>query len=237
METFARKVKRRSPLLLAALLAQTAGATIPEGSASHAVAAAAPARAPTLVRLEPDAFASADALTAAMNACVDAIVARDFAKASPSCDRAVQIARTEGGVSGSSVVNLINRRSGRYELAAAVSNRAVLKWMMADASYAQDLERAKALGSQLDFVQANLAAIGSEAESRGLGGGALAQATRLSSLPSQSPAGGSDDSLQRVDWNQPSRKASLIQSTRAGDPAAALSASNATTSKRAGSVR
>ena len=164
METFARKIKRRSPLLLAALLAQTAGATIPEGSASHTVAAAAPARAPTLVRLEPDVFASADALTAAMNACVDAIVARDFAKASPSCDRAVQIARTEGGVSGSSVVNLINRRSGRYELAAAVSNRAVLKWMMADASYAQDLERAQVLGSHLDFVQANLAAIGSGAD-------------------------------------------------------------------------
>jgi len=164
MEAFGSKVKRRSPLLLAALLAQSAGATIPEGSTSHAVAAAVPRPAPTLVRLEPDPFASADALTATMNACVDAIVARDFATASASCDHAVQIARSEGGVSGSSVVNLVNRRSGRDELAAAVSNRAVLKWLMADASYAQDLERAQVLGSHLDFVQANLAAIGSEAD-------------------------------------------------------------------------
>ena len=164
METFAGQVKRRSPLLLAALLAQSAGATIPEGSASHAAAAAAPTRAATLVRLEADPFASPDALTVTMNACVDAIVARDFVKASASCDHAVQIARTESGVSASSVVNLVNRRSGRYQLAAAVSNRAVLKWLMADASYAQDLERAQALGSHLDFVQANLVAIGSEAD-------------------------------------------------------------------------
>ena len=35
METFGCKVKRHSPLLLAALFAQTAGATIPKGNASH----------------------------------------------------------------------------------------------------------------------------------------------------------------------------------------------------------
>jgi hypothetical protein len=162
METFASRIRRRSPLLLAALVAQGAAATIPEQGASHASSPGTRTSAPVLVRLEPDTFTPDDALSAAMNSCVAGIVAREFAQASASCDRAVQIARGEHGGSTSAVA-LLNRRSGAKLLAAAVSNRAVLKWMTADASYARDLERAKNLAPQLDFVQANLAALGDEA--------------------------------------------------------------------------
>jgi hypothetical protein len=164
METFAGKVRRRSSLLLAALVAQSAVATIPEQSASRSTTPSATASSPVLVRLEPDAFAPADALTDAMNACVAGIVAREFAQASVSCDRAVRIARSARGA-GSSAVELLNRRSGAKLLAAAVSNRAVLKWLTSDAGYAQDLERAKNLAPTLDFVKANLAVLGNQASS------------------------------------------------------------------------
>jgi hypothetical protein len=114
-----------------------------------------------LVRLEPDAFARVDALTTTMNACVAGIVAREFASASVSCDRAVRIAQSERG-GGSSAVEMLNHRAGAKLLAAAVSNRAVLKWLTSDASYAQDLERARKLAPNLDFVLTNLAVLGDD---------------------------------------------------------------------------
>jgi hypothetical protein len=161
MKTYGSRTARRSLLLLAALVSHEAAATIPEQGPGHATVASATASAPVLVRLEPDLLAPRDSIAAAMNACVAAIVARELSSASVRCDKAVSMARTSRD-SGSSAVALMNRRAGTRLLAAAVSNRAVLKWLEADASYAQDLVRAKNLAPDLDFVLANLAVLGNE---------------------------------------------------------------------------
>src|SRR5688500_828745 len=96
MDTLVNTMRRRSPLLLAALLAQTAVATSPESTVSHAVAPQSSAAAAlTLVRVEPGPFSTSDALVESMNACVAQIVARELDQAVATCDRAIGIARTE----------------------------------------------------------------------------------------------------------------------------------------------
>ena len=121
-------------------------------------------RAPTLVRLEPDPFVSHDALTDAMNACVDGIVAREFAKAGTSCDLAVKIARTERGGPGSSAMSSPEPTFGRR--AAGGSGLESRRAQMDDGGRelcAGPRARQGTRAADLDFVQANLAVMGSEA--------------------------------------------------------------------------
>jgi hypothetical protein len=158
MERIVHTATRLTPLLLSALFAATAGASIPEPVSVQSDSAGAPAL--TIVRLEPDAFMKKDALTDAMNACVDDILARSLDTATPSCDRAVTIAAGERAAAASSVLAMSGRRHSTRMLAAAVSNRAVLKWLKADATWERDLKRAQALAPSLDFVQTNAAVIG-----------------------------------------------------------------------------
>src|SRR5687768_212699 len=139
MDTLVNRMQRRSPLLLAALLTQTTIASIPEGTVSPTVAPRSAAAAPTLVRVEADPFTLRDALADSMNACVAQIVAHELDQAVATCDRAVGIARTERVATSNSIVNMVSRREATKLLAAAVSNRAVLKWMKSDPSYASDL--------------------------------------------------------------------------------------------------
>ena len=158
METIVHNAGRIAPVLLSSLLATTASASIPKEMSAHPVAPAT--AAPTLVRLEANRFARSDWLAAAMNACVDGIVARDLDGAAPHCDRAVAVAARERSAASTSISVTASRRSTTAILAAAVSNRAVLRWMKSDPAYASDLQRAQKLAPNLDFVQTNAAAIG-----------------------------------------------------------------------------
>jgi len=161
METLVSRTKRGSPLLFAALLAQAAVAKIPEDTVGRTLAPPTAAQsAPMLVRVEADPFAKSDPLVQTMNACVTQIVAREFAAAASSCDRAVNLARIERAATSSSMVYSSSRRAATQILAAAVSNRAVLKWFTADSSFASDLERARALAPDVEFVRNNLTAVG-----------------------------------------------------------------------------
>jgi len=162
METNVHNARRIAPVLLSSLLATAANASIPKEMPIHAVAAsaAASATAPTIVRLEPNRFGKSDPLAAAMNACVDAIKARDLDGAVPLCDRAVSIAAQERSAATTSIAFVTGRRSATAILAAGVSNRAVLRWMKSDPAYVNDLRRAQKLAPDLDFVKVNAAAIG-----------------------------------------------------------------------------
>jgi len=158
METIVHNAVRIAPVLLSSLLATAASASIPKEMEAHRIAAAT--TAPTLVRLEADRFERSDRLADAMNACVDAILVHDFDGAAARCDRAVKIASGERSAATTSISVWASRRSTTEILAAAVSNRAVLRWMKSDPAYAADLRRAQKLAPDLDFVRANAAVIG-----------------------------------------------------------------------------
>ena len=158
MERIVNNATRMTPVLLSALFATTAAASI--SRPVSVPAAAAGASAAMLVRLEADPFMDDDRLTDAMNACVDAVLARTLDVATASCDRAVTIAADERSRAASSVLAMTSRRQSTRMLAAAVSNRAVLKWLKADATYERDLKRAQALAPSLDFVQTNAVVFG-----------------------------------------------------------------------------
>ena len=146
-------------MLLSSLLATTASASIPKECRLTPSRRRAPRRRSCV--LEANRFVRSDWLAAAMNACVDGIVARDLDGAALHCDRAVARAAHERSAASTSIAVTASRRSttavprGRRSRTARCSGG----WK-SDPTYASDLQRAQKLAPDLDFVQTNAAAFG-----------------------------------------------------------------------------
>jgi hypothetical protein len=103
-------------------------------------------------------ISSLDASTISNNRCVALAMTKQWDSARIACDQAVRDAQQEKAMLPS--YQYWARKTQSEYLAVALSNRAVLHWMSADAqAAANDLKRAEALSPKSDFVTRNRAAL------------------------------------------------------------------------------
>jgi len=119
-------------------------------SGNYAAAAAA-------LHYQP-AISAFDASTTSNNRCVALAMIKDWNSARSACDQAVRDAQQEKALLPS--YQYWARKVKNDYLALALSNRAVLHWMSADAvAAANDLKKAESLSPKADFVTRNRAAL------------------------------------------------------------------------------
>jgi hypothetical protein len=100
------------------------------------------------------AFSPFDASTTSNNRCVALAMIKQWDSARSACDQAVRDAQLEKALLPS--YQYWARKVQNDYLALALSNRAVLHWMSADAvAAANDLKRAESLSPKSDFVTRN----------------------------------------------------------------------------------
>lgn len=112
---------------------------------------------PVLVSVSTSPAIGADEFTLATKACVAGARASSTTAFS-ACDSAVSIAQTELHIARSSTMSIYAVPMARRSLALALSNRAVARWMIGQATDA-DISRASKLAPRAEFVQTNLTAL------------------------------------------------------------------------------
>jgi hypothetical protein len=112
---------------------------------------------PMLVSVAVSPALGADEFTTATQACV-AAARTASANALSACDSAVSIAQTELHIARSSTMSIYAVPMARRSLALALSNRAVARWMIGQATDA-DIARASKLAPTEEFVRTNVAAL------------------------------------------------------------------------------
>jgi hypothetical protein len=97
-----------------------------------------------------------DRVAASTNLCVAYIMSHQWETAHSACDTAISLASHEP-----TDTTLFGRRRHNEALALAYSNRAVLNWLEAQPhSAASDMSQAKELSPSSDFVEHNIAVLG-----------------------------------------------------------------------------
>jgi hypothetical protein len=99
-----------------------------------------------------------DRVAASTNLCVAYVMSHQWETAHSACDMAISIASREPADT-----TLFGRRSHNEAIALAYSNRAVLNWLEAQPrTAASDMAQARELAPSSDFVEHNVAVIGTK---------------------------------------------------------------------------